>query len=200
MLHPRMEQEDQTCLAQFRHSMRKFKQATNHTFSVVDYSQPYAFGRLNHDIIVLLNSLGVTNEALLAKQQQYFKWITDASTDPLQGVDFCSALGRMDVADGILLDGIHDPKVQENIRALQDREISSFKKGDKRRTRMLIKDSRLLFGVCDPLQVLNEGEVHVRIVSAPGGARTLVNCDVLVIRNPCLHPGMSRFYACKIAN
>jgi len=187
MLHPQLEKH----LVHFRKSMKKFNTNTTNTFSVVDYSTPYAFGRLNNDIIVLLSSLGVTNDELLAKQEEYFQWIEDAATNALRAVDFLSCLGRYEDAERVLLDGLDDPKVFERVQGAQKSEITKFRKGEseKIRTRMIIHKSRLLYGVCDPYGVLQEGQVHVRITTE-NGAQTLINASLLVVRNPCLHPGL----------
>src|SRR5258705_9966964 len=187
MLHPQLE----THFVHFRRSMKKFNTNSTNTFSVLDYSTPYAFGRLNNDIIVLLSSLGVTNDKLLAKQEEYFRWIEDAATNALRAVDFLSCLGRYEEAERVLLDGLDDPKVLEKVQNAQKSEIAKFRKDDgKPRTRMMIHKSRLIFGVCDPYEVLKEGQVHTRITTK-NGASTPINADVLVVRNPCLHPGWS---------
>ena len=190
MLHPELDQEKKY-LVHFRKSMKKFSTSTTNTFSVVDYSTPFAFGRLNNDIIVLLSSLGVTNEKFLAKQEEYFRWIEDATTNHLRAVDFLSCLGKYDEAERVLLDGLDDPKVFAKVQDAQKAEIARFRKGDseKFKSRMIIHKSRLIYGVCDPYGVLKEGQVHVRIANE-NGATTLVNTDVLVVRNPCLHPGI----------
>jgi len=190
MLHPELDQEKKH-LVHFRKSMKKFNTTTTNTFSVVDYSTPYAFGRLNNDIIVLLSSLGVTNEKLLAKQEEYFKWIEDAATNHLRAIDFLSCLGKYEEAERVLLGGLDDPKVLEKVQNAQKSEIAKFRKGEseKIRSRMMIHKSRLLYGVCDPYGVLKEGQVHVRITTE-NGAATLINTSVLVVRNPCLHPGL----------
>lgn len=189
MLHPELDKERKH-LVHFRKSMKKFTAKTANTFSVVDYSTPYAFGRLNNDIIVLLSSLGVSNEKLLAKQEKYFSWIEEAATDHLQAVDFLSCIGKYEEAEQVLLDGLDNPKVFEKVQNAQKSEVAKFRKDDgKPRTRMMIKESRLLFGVCDPYGVLKEGQVHIRITTE-NGASTPINADVLVVRNPCLHPGM----------
>jgi RNA dependent RNA polymerase len=190
MIHPQLDRE-RTHLAQFRKSMKKFSTTTNSTFSVVDYSRPYAFGRLNNDIIVLLSSLGVTNEKLLKKQEEYFTWIESASYDVVGAIDFLSCLDKADLAEQVLLRGIDDPSVSRAIRSCQMKEVADFRKNDRPRTRMIIHKSRLIFGVCDPYRVLKEGQVHIRITSPRGGASTPINADVLVVRNPCLHPGKS---------
>ncbi|KAJ7022448.1 RNA-directed RNA polymerase [Mycena alexandri] len=196
MLHPaldaarRAKPEEANNLVHFRKSMKKFSTTQNTTFSVVDYSAPYSFGRLNNDIIVLLSSLGITDDSLLAKQEEYFQWIREASTDPIAAVDLLSSMNEWDVAKRVLLDGLDDPKVNKAVRGLQLKEIGSFKNDrNKDRSRMIIKKSRLIFGVCDPFGVLKEGEVHIRITTGRKGASTPIHADVLVVRNPCLHPG-----------
>ncbi|KAJ7472913.1 RNA-directed RNA polymerase [Mycena galericulata] len=193
MLHPQLDSDranGENYLVHFRKSMKKFSTTENTTFSVVDYSCPYSFGRLNNDIIVLLSSLGITDEKLLAKQEEYFKWIVDATTDPVAAVDFLSSMNEYGVAERVLLDGLDHPKVASAIRSLQLKEIGSFKNDrNKDRSRMIVKQSRLIFGVCDPFGVLREGEVHIRITTARKGPSTPIHADVLVVRNPCLHPG-----------
>jgi hypothetical protein len=109
----------------------------------------------------------------------------------LRAVDFLSCLGKYEEAERVLLDGLDDPKVFEKVQDAQKSEVSKFRKDDgKPRTRMMIHKSRLIFGVCDPYGVLKEGQVHIRITTE-NGASTPINTDVLVVRNPCLHPGLS---------
>jgi regulator of nonsense transcripts 1 len=204
MLHPDLDKEnhnEKKILVQFRRSMKKFSTVQNHTFSVVGHSVPYSFGRLNNDIIVLLASLGITHEKLLAKQEDYFRWIEDASKDITTAVDFLSCLGHHDVAKDLLLNGWGDRAVSQKILSLQKTEVNSFLKKEKMRSRMMIRKSRLLFGVCDPYRVLKEGQVHIRITTSRKGPSTPINGDVLVVRNPCLHPGEQTFREpCPLAN
>lgn len=189
MLHPELDQEKKH-LVHFRESMKKFNTTTTNAFSVVGYSTPYAFGRLNNDIITLLSSLGVTNEKLLAKQEEYFAWIEETTTNHLRAIDFLACIGKYKEVEQVLLDGIDDPKVFRMVRDAQKSEITKFQREGKRKTRMVIHKSRFLFGVCDPYGVLKEGQVHVRI-TAEKGVSTPIDADVLVVRNPCLHPGPS---------
>ena len=196
MLHPELDKEARH-LAQFRKSMKKFTTTVDQTFSVVGYSKPYTFGRLNNDIIVLLSSLGVSAEALLAKQQEYFDWISGAAKDPVKAVDFLSSLGAYPTAEKVMLEGLENEKVQQEIRRLQNSEVAGFKaetgRGDqdKFKSRMIIHKSRRLYGVCDPFQVLKEGQVHIRITASRKGATTPIHGDVIIVRNPCLHPGIT---------
>ena len=190
MLHPELDKTTPK-LAQFRKSMKKFNATIDNTFSVVGHSRPYSFGRLNNDIIVLLSSLGVSNERFLAKQDEYFQWVSDASKDPTKAVDFLSCLECYPLAEKVLLNGLDDPDVRKEIRRLQSSEISKSRdeRTKKYKSRMMIHKSRRLFGVCDPFQVLREGEVHIRITVARKGPSTPIHGDVIIVRNPCLHPG-----------
>jgi len=53
-----------------------------------------------------------------------------------------------------------------------------------------LRDSRLLFGICDAWGVLKEGECAVKItMDGDGQPRALKGMEILVTRNPCLHPG-----------
>jgi regulator of nonsense transcripts 1 len=187
MLHPQMCSKYHV---QFRHSMKKFSTVEDTSFSVVEHSKPYSFGRLNNDIIVLLSSLGITNEKLLAKQNDYFEWIAGASENEVQAIDFLFCMGKYSLAERVLLEGLDDPTISQEIRKSQLSEITSFRnKDDKNRTRMMIHKSRLIFGVCDPFNVLKEGEVQIRITMSRTGPASPIHGDVLVVRNPCLHPG-----------
>jgi hypothetical protein len=190
MLHPELKGQEH--LAHFRKSMKKFKTTSDITFSVVNYSKPYSFGRLNNDVIVLLSSLGITSEKLRSKQDEYFTWIKDASVDPIKTVDFLCALQKYDIAERVLLDGLDDPSIMKKVQAAQLGEVSSFKNDKGRsKSRTFIRDSRRLFGVCDPYGVLKEGEVHIRITVGRKGPATPIHGDVVVVRNPCLHPGQA---------
>lgn len=185
------------CHAQFRKSMKKFTATSDNSFSVVGYSKPYSFGRLNNDIITLLSSLGVTTDKFTAKQQEYFDWISKATefdTEPTAAMDFLCCTEKYEKAEQILLrDDESNPKLLKEIRSLQLEELSKHhdKETGKYKTRMMIHKSRRLFGVCDPYQVLKEGQVHIRITAGRKGPSTPIHGDVLVVRNPCLHPGES---------
>ena len=185
MLHPELNEE---CVAQFR-AGQKFCATTSDTFSVVAYSVPYSFARLNNEIVVLLSSLGIPAETFLKRQAEYHEWLRMASTGWQVAFDILCALKQFEAAEWLLLSGLDSPDIQRTVRSAQLAEIGSFKKKDKFRARMIIPKSRFLFGVCDPYGMLKEGEVHVRVSVPRKGVTTLTNTQVLVVRNPCLHPG-----------
>ncbi|SMR51713.1 unnamed protein product [Zymoseptoria tritici ST99CH_3D1] len=181
---------------QFRSSMRKFTDANDLSFSVVDYSKPYAFGYLNDEIVLLLHALGISTEALLRKQEAAFKLLRGALNGNAQtAFQFLTYQNEMALAEKLLMSGIDS--VQASIRKLVNAELEKMiNKRDEQRCRIAIRDSRLLFGICDPSGTsdghgkLREGTCFVRITDHESGqARTIVNTEVLVTRNPCLHPG-----------
>lgn len=77
---------------------------------------------------------------------------------------------------------------------------------NNQRCKILIPKSRFLFGVCDPTSsnttdgVLKPGTCLVRItLPSDGKARSVINTEVLVTKNPCLHPGdLQKFRAVEV--
>ncbi|KAF8849897.1 RdRP-domain-containing protein [Acephala macrosclerotiorum] len=79
------------------------------------------------------------------------------------------------------------PTITKLVNAEYDRMLN---KRDEQRCRILIPKSRLLFGICDAWDVLKEGECAVKItMDGDGQPRALKGMEILVTRNPCLHPG-----------
>ncbi|KAF9697067.1 hypothetical protein EKO04_005137 [Ascochyta lentis] len=202
-LDPRLRGQIQ---AQFRKSMRKFTDSPDYSFAVVDYSKPYAFGSLNDEIVVLLHTLGISEEKLLAKQAEHLNLLQSVHKgDSRAAFQFLSYLDRTEVAEKLLLDGVESvyPTLKSLVKQEHDRMIN---KRNEQRCRILIPKSRLLFGVCDPAGKsystgrLKEGECFLRITQdGDGRAHTIINTEVLVTRNPCLHPGdLQKFRAVDV--
>ena len=169
-------------------------------------SQPYAFGYLNDEVVTLLYSLGISTETLLRKQFDYLSFLQNVlHGDPRASFQFLSFFDRLDLAERLLLEGTES--ILPNLRSLVNQENAKMlNKRQEERCRILIPRSRLVFGVCDPTSKnggrgrLKEGECFVRItLDGDGRARTIINTEVLVTRNPCLHPGdLQKFKAVDI--
>ncbi|KAF6838959.1 hypothetical protein CMUS01_04420 [Colletotrichum musicola] len=104
-------------LLKLRKSMRKFTGGTDYGFSVVEYSknntgQPYGFGHLNDEVIILLHSLGVTSEILLRKQQEHFSFLASAVADPRAAFRFLTYVNQYDLAERVLLESLENVKPQ----------------------------------------------------------------------------------------
>lgn len=151
--------------------------------------QPYTYGYLNDEVIILLHALGVDRAVIKKKQEDHFRFLADAARDPRSAFRFLSYVNLPHLAERVLLDSLES--VQPKIHALVKNEYSKMlnKRGEQK-CRILIPRSRLLFGVCDAWGVLKEGECAVKVtMDGDGQPATIKGCDVLVTRNPCLHPG-----------
>lgn len=156
--------------------------------------------------MVLLHALGISEATLLRKQQEHLDFLLNVSRgDARAAFQFLSYCGRLDLAEKLLLDGIES--VLATIGGLVKQEyVKMLNKRNEQRCRILIPQSRLLFGVCDPLSKdghggkLKEGECFVRVTQDGDGLpRKIINTEVLVTRNPCLHPGdLQKFKAVDV--
>jgi hypothetical protein len=140
-------------------------------------------------MILLLFALGIPEEILLAKQKEHFDFLASASHDHRAAFRFLTYVGQMDLAERLLMEGIE--RISPSITRLVNSEFGKMlNKRDEQRCRILVPHSRLLFGICDAWGVLKEGECAVKItMDGDGLPRALKNSEVLVTRNPCLHPG-----------
>ena len=173
---------------QFRKSMRKFTGSQDDTLSVIDYSKPYSFGKLNAELVTLLSALGIPDDVFLRKQREYFDLITKAAEDPVKAFIFMSYMREEKAAENIVLSGIES--IGSELKKAQHAAWGKmFDKRDSERVHFLVPNSRLLFGVCDPTGKLRSDECHVRVTVEGNGIRSLHGSWVIVARNPCLHPG-----------
>ena len=137
----------------------------------------------------MLHSLGITLDVFRRKQAAYFTFLEASRTDPRVAFRLLGSLGMAREAEDILIQGFD--KVRKDVQKAISREYSKMlKKGDEQKIRILIPKSRLIFGICDHYGVLNPGECFLRVTLEESGAPlTITGVDVLVSRNPCLHPG-----------
>lgn len=63
-------------------------------------------------------------------------------------------------------------------------------KREQQRCRIMVQKSRVLFGVAGSRDILKPGECFVRVTTTETGApMTISGMEILIGRNPCLHPG-----------
>jgi regulator of nonsense transcripts 1 len=136
----------------------------------------------------------VDRAVIKQKQEEHFRFLANASQDARSAFRFLSSVNMPQLAEKVLMDSLES--VRPRIRALVNKEYDKMRnKRDEQKCRILVPKSRLLFGVCDAWGVLKEGECAVKItMEGDGQPAALKGCDVLVTRNPCLHPGdMQKF-------
>jgi len=152
--------------------------------------KPYSFGNLNDEVILLLHSLGIPAETLLRKQQAHLDFLSDATVESRAAFRFLMYINQHELAERVLLESLDD--LRPSVARLVNAEYAKMTKprNDEQKSRISIPKSRLLFGVCDAWGVLKPGDCHVRVtMDGDGLPVTLVNTEVIVTRNPCLHPG-----------
>ena len=145
---------------------------------------------MNDEVVLLLHSLGIGSDILLRKLEEHLDFLSNAASLDLRvGFRFLTYINRFDLAEKLLMDGVES--IRNKIVQLVGQEQDKMLKGKReQKCRILVPQSRLLFGICDPRDVLREGECAVRVtMDSDGQPRTLKNMEVLVTRNPCLHPG-----------
>ncbi|KAF5579291.1 NAM7-nonsense-mediated mRNA decay [Fusarium pseudocircinatum] len=184
---PRMKR--QKALLKFRKSMKKFIGGDDYSFAVVEHSKPFSNGFLNDESIILLHALGISQETLLSKQRHHFSLLKNAKSDFRDAFRFLSYVNRPDLAERVLLKGLESVKSQINGQVNDELKKMLNKQGGQK-CRIFVQKSRLLFGVCDAWDVLKEGECAVKVTMEENGLpHALKNSEIIVIRNPCLHPG-----------
>lgn len=145
---------------------------------------------------MLLHTLGISAKTLLEKQLEYLEFLRIASTGDVPAIfQFLSFINHFELGEKLLLEGYSE--VQEDVdRMIHAEYLKLLTKRKEQKCRIMIPKSRLLFGVCEPTRKCNPfnrlkpGTCFVRITDHSNGrAYSLTNADVLVTRNPCLHPG-----------
>lgn len=151
--------------------------------------QPFSYGFLNDESIILLHALGISKDTLLSKQRHHFNLLSNARSDFRDAFRFLSYVNCPGLAERVLLDGLESVKSQINGQ-INDELKKMLNKQGGQKCRVFVQKSRLLFGVCDAWDVLREGECAVKVTLEENGLpHALKNTEIIVIRNPCLHPG-----------
>jgi RNA dependent RNA polymerase len=136
----------------------------------------------------LLHSLGVSQEALLRKQQEHLNTLTGATQEPRVVLRLLNSVGYFDVAEKLLLEG--KEAVERSLSKIVNKEYGKMlNKRSEQNCGILIPKSRLLFGACDPRDVLRPGQCFVKVTHEDGVARAITGTWVIVARSPCLDPG-----------
>jgi hypothetical protein len=138
---------------------------------------------------LLLVALGIDRAVVLRKQEEHFRLLAEATSEPRSAFRFLSYMNEPRLAEEMLMTSLRS--VQARVRSLVNSEYQRMiKREDEQRCRILIPKSRLLFGVCDAWDVLKEGECAVKVtMDGDGQPVSLKGAEVLVTRNPCLHLG-----------
>lgn len=186
-----------------RNSMLKFE-SKNRMLCVTKWSESMPCF-LNREIISLLSTLGVKDEAFLARQQDQLNLLGRMLTDSKAALDVLEGLNGAD-SRSILVKMLHEfnepnsePYLSMMLKAYYAYQLSDLKS----RSRIFVPKGRVLVGCLDETGLLNYGEVFVRVTVKrttekfddnlrKGGdddSTRIIVGKVVVTKNPCLHPG-----------
>jgi hypothetical protein len=180
-----------------RKSMIKYFAPHQNQLEVLQWSSPER-GLLTRQIVAVLSFLGIRDETLLAKLNDYcadlrLAWRLAGGGSALAAVA-AAEFGSLDQLRRMLRSGISasEPHVAHVLAALE----RSARLDLLRSTAFVVERARHALGVVDELGVLNHGEVFFQFTTnaaaaAAGddGSRLALAQRVFVTKTPCMHPG-----------
>ncbi|KAA8529774.1 hypothetical protein F0562_034126 [Nyssa sinensis] len=190
-----------------RMSMSKYE-SDNTTLDVLAWSK-YQPCFLNRQLITLLSTLGVKDHVFEKKQKEEVDQLDAILTDPLQA---SKALGLMSLGEcaNILKEMLmcgYKPDAEPFLSMMLQTFRASKLQELRTRTRIFVPSGRSMMGCLDETKTLKYGQVFVQYFGAghrqfyddrphlmfrDGGLdqrNSIVEGDVVVAKNPCLHPG-----------
>ncbi|CAF1363950.1 unnamed protein product [Rotaria sp. Silwood1] len=180
----------------FRESMNKFATKTL-SIDVIRTSLHPTVAYLNRQIILLLSSLGISNQIFLSLQDDMLKMLKALEGNFLEACEILKKLNNFDENGyhGFLISYLkhlreqRDPFVRQLIRIIR----TSLVKELRTKAKIFVPNSWSLLGVVDESRILNYGEVFIQIDSnneqRDESTREIFRGPVVVTRNPCFHPG-----------
>lgn len=182
----------------FRSSMNKFT-AKNFSIDVVRTSINPSIAYLNRQIILLLSSLGISNQAFISLQDQMLqqlKALTGTSKEACQALKDLNEFGGNGhniflIAYLKKLGEQRDPFIRRLLLAFKAFLIKEL----RIKAKIRVQNSWSLLGVIDESRTLKYGQVFIQIDNSnqqkEDSIKEIFKGPVIVTRNPCFHPGMS---------
>lgn len=186
-----------------RKSMLKFD-SKNRMLNVTKHSESQSC-YLNREIVTLLSTLGVEDNAFLALQEAQLRVINAMLYSKEDALTVLDGLGNYDVKDIIvkmLFQG-YEPNREPYLSMMLLSHHDNLLVDLRTRCRLFVPKGRILVGCLDESAVLDYGQVYVRITLTETELRSreqkffktmdeltsVVMGKVVVTKNPCLHPG-----------
>ncbi|CAA6664758.1 unnamed protein product [Spirodela intermedia] len=177
-----------------RKSMSKFD-SNNTKLDVLAYSKPQAC-YLNRQLITLLSTLGINDQVFGRKQEELVAQLDKMLTDPVKALEFLNTINHGEMV-GILKEMLlcgYSPGEEPFLSMMLWTFRASRLLELRTRSRIFIPMGRSMMGCLDETRTLEYGEVFVQVsLRAPEVATApvwpLSLGEVIVSKNPCLHPG-----------
>ncbi|MCJ1377000.1 hypothetical protein MMC17_000090 [Xylographa soralifera] len=178
-----------------RKSMRKFEAPDAFNIEICGSGIRPLPLRLNRQLIKILEDLGVSEQPLIALQQEEVDELRKTAQSPILAANF---LEKANLATSAMIPTLVRTLVRLQLNFLHDQflrhmiELSVLVKLRelKYRARIHVPMGFTLHGIMDETGFLREGEVYCPIVdNATGRREVLVGANVAITRSPALHPG-----------
>ncbi|CAK68074.1 unnamed protein product (macronuclear) [Paramecium tetraurelia] len=182
-----------------RRSMIKYNPAKGYPnkIQILDFNK-FRGGYLNRQIIILLLTLQVNEKAFQELQDEYLKKIEDlqmkdASIYKYFSVDYCDEQidlpNIMDALRAYINIGMEDNILCQGVLSkLKQRGLLQLRK----KTSILVEKAARVLGVIDEHNLLQPNEIYCLVQDENNDTQVEpenIQGEVLVTRNPCLHPG-----------
>ncbi|KAD2804274.1 hypothetical protein E3N88_37651 [Mikania micrantha] len=184
-----------------RNSMKKFE-SNNTKLDILAVSK-YQPCYLNRQLITLLSTLGIEDRIFETKQKQAVCLLDAILKDPMkaeEALELMSAGENTNIMKGMLSCGYKpdaEPFLSMMLQVFRATKLLEL----RTKTRIFVPQGRIMMGCLDETRTLEYGQVFVQFSSAGRGPlgddysgtgsckSQIVRGDVVVSRNPCLHPG-----------
>ena len=182
----------------FRKAMQKFADTMKVEIrqeipfiGIADYSRPHVNGYLDAQLIMLLASRGVSTDYLETLQEDYLKLLKTMPNNAASAEYFLRLTGRV-ASNTRRGTDLQRDEIEEMIDHVyvHDAKDDEPPRRSEVRTRILVPKARVVFGVCDPYNKLENGECYFSPTLLVDEAGEFA-CEemVVVARYPSYHPG-----------
>ncbi|KAH7983138.1 hypothetical protein HPB52_009623 [Rhipicephalus sanguineus] len=178
----------------FRQSMCKFS-SEHEDLYVLKTSKPRVL-YLNRPMITILEQSGIKAKVFLTLQNRILDSFIDSMLDPHEAAQvlctYCAMRLPYKELAGVGVDLTVEPFFRALVRAVNKKVLKEL----KTKARILIPPAsgRTMFGVLDETGTLEYGQVFVQYSNdmlryKANDPATILEGDVIVTKNPCMHPG-----------
>ncbi|KAI9094039.1 RNA dependent RNA polymerase-domain-containing protein [Phlyctochytrium arcticum] len=156
-------------------------------------------GYLNHQFVILLESLGISQKVFLELRDESIRELDRALVVPEEAIRVLSenadGEGTSHVLVAMIKSGlftVKEPFLMNLLglfRALQLRDI-------KTRAKILVKDSASLIGVMDETGLLKHDQLFLQFTDPVTQSKKIIKGKIAIMRAPALHPGDVQVVEC----
>ena len=169
----------------FRKSMNKFN-SSHRVLEIVTPAKSSEF-YLNRQIILILESLGISPSVFINYQDQYILDILSEIHNNFPGFirKYCPYFPKNIISSDFLF-----------FRKLINPILKNILDELNKKSRILIKQGKAAIGISDELDILQEDEVFIMFPSTNNGSNlneygsyVVPTGQAIIAKNPCIHPG-----------